>query len=218
MITRYKQMKIVLFGDSITDAGRNRGSDFNLADYGFGYPSFIAGELLSKDNTYQIYNRGISGDRVVDLYARIKKDVWNLQPDVLSIHIGINDVWHEIEAKNGVEIERFDRIYRMLIKDTKEKSPNVKILLMEPFLLNNGKIEEWYFDRLNEVKAYAKVVKTIADECGCIYLPLQEMLDKAAERFGAEHILPDCVHPSIAGAKLIADAWVKIFNEKIKNK
>lgn len=211
-------MNIVLLGDSITDAGRSRGSDFNLADYGFGYPSFIAGELLSKDDTYRIYNRGISGDRIVDLYARIKKDVWNLQPDVLSIHIGINDVWHEIEGKNGVEIERFNKIYRMLLDDTKERLPDVKIMLMEPFVLNNGKIEQGYFDRLNEVREYAKAIKAIAVDYDCAYVPLQETLNKAAEKFGAEHILPDCVHPSIAGAKIIADEWLKVFNEKIKNK
>lgn len=209
-------MKILLFGDSITDAGRNKDADFNLNSYGFGYPSFIAGELLSKDNTYQIYNRGISGNRIVDLYARIKADVWNLEPDVLSVLIGINDVWHEIDGKNGVELDRFNKIYRMLLDDTKKRLPNVKIVLMEPFVLNNGKIEQWYFDRLNEVKEYAKVVKAIAVDYGCQYVPLQEMLDKAAEKFGAAYVLEDGVHPTIVGAKLIADEWLKVFNEKIK--
>ena len=102
-------MKIVLFGDSITDMGRDRinNQPNYLGSYGCGYPIFIAGELYKQDPTkHVIYNRGISGNRIVDLYARIKMDVWNLKPDVLSILIGINDIWHEIGDKNGVDIVR----------------------------------------------------------------------------------------------------------------
>ena len=105
-------MKIVLFGDSITDMGRDRinNQPNYLGSYGCGYPIFIAGELYKQDPTkHVIYNRGISGNRIVDLYARIKMDVWNLKPDVLSILIGINDIWHEIGDKNGVDIVRFER-------------------------------------------------------------------------------------------------------------
>jgi lysophospholipase L1-like esterase len=126
-------MKILFYGDSITDAQRDRSVDHYLSSYGFGYPSFVAGELLSKNpEQYEIINRGISGNRIVDLYARIKADVWNLQPDVLSILVGVNDVWHEINYNNGVELERFDKIYRMMLDDTLKVLPNVKIILCEP--------------------------------------------------------------------------------------
>ena len=208
-------MKIVMYGDSITDAGRNR-EDFWLSRYGFGYPSFIAGELLSENaNGYEIYNRGISGNRIVDLYARIKADVWNLEPDVLSILIGINDIWHELGGKNGVELDRFDRIYRMMLDDTKKRLPDLQIILMEPFVLKGTATEEKYEEFL-EVKEYAKVVKKIAEDYNCVFVPLQEMLDKAAEKFGADKVLADGVHPTITGSKLIANEWLKTFNEKIK--
>jgi lysophospholipase L1-like esterase len=116
-----------------------------------------------------------------------------------------------------VEIDRFEKMYRMLIEDTKERLPNIKIILMEPFVLKGTATEEAY-GQFIEVKEYAKVVKTLAKEYGLDFLPLQDMLDKAAEKFGASYVLEDGVHPTIVGAKLIADEWLKLFHEKIEKK
>ena len=128
--------KIIFFGDSITDMGRNRDDD---SSFGVGYPSVIVKRVYEKyDNQYLILNRGISGDRIVDLYARIKKDVWNLKPDYLFILIGVNDVWHEIDFGNGVDINRFEKVYRMLIEDTLNVLKDSKIALFEPFILKGG--------------------------------------------------------------------------------
>ena len=109
-------MKLILFqGDSITDAGRNKELPHAM---GVGYANMVAGELgLSKPYEYMFRNRGISGNRVVDLFARMKKDMINLKPDVMSILIGVNDVWHEYTRQNGVEADRFERIYGMMIED-----------------------------------------------------------------------------------------------------
>ena len=105
-------MRIVFFGDSITDMGRNRETNksTDIFSYGNGYPIFIASDLYRQDpNEYEILNRGIGGNRIVDLLARIKRDVWNENPDVISILVGVNDVWHEIQNNNGVEIDRFEK-------------------------------------------------------------------------------------------------------------
>ncbi len=211
-----KATKIVFYGDSITDMNRDRNEDFGFFSYGVGYPNLIAAKL-TKDHpdAYKIYNRGISGDRVVDLYARIKRDVWNLEPDVLSILIGINDVWHELETQNGVDIVRFEKIYRMIIEETKERLPNIKIMLCEPFVLKGKGTVGKYNDFL-QVRDYAKVVKKLADEYGLFFLPLQQKLDDMAEKFGAEYYLSDGVHRSAAGAELIAENWLDLFDKKIK--
>lgn len=210
------EIKILLYGDSITDAGWNRTSEIGALDsYGVGYARAIAGALISRNpKKYTVVNRGISGNRIVDLYARIKADVWNHNPDVLSILIGINDIWHEIGNQNGVDLERFERIYRMLLQDTLDRLPNVKIILCEPFVLEGYATKE-VLQRFLEVKEYAKVVKKLADEYGCYFLELQEDFEQKAEEFGAEYYLVDGVHPNIAGAQLIADKWVKLFDEKI---
>ncbi len=217
-------MKILFFGDSITDMGRSRECDkpSQIHSYGSGYPIFVASDLYRENpNAHEVFNRGIGGHRIVDLYARIKKDVWNLKPDVLSILIGINDVWHEVSHKNGVEIDRYEKVYRMLIEDTLKVLPNTKIVLCEPFVLegpgtSNTEEMPTRYDTFLGVYEYAKVVKKLADEYGLYFLPLQEKLTEKAKEFGATHYLYDGVHPMIAGATLIADEWLKLFKSEIE--
>ena len=206
-------MKILTYGDSITDAGR----EASWTQIGVGYPAYIAGELLAENpEKYEVVNRGISGNRIVDLYARIKRDVWNHNPDVLSILIGINDIWHGLgDDPNDVELERFVKVYRMLIEDTLKVLPNVKIMLCEPFVLQgSGTVDtgdKW--QRFTAVYDYAKVVENLAKEYGLYYLPLQAAISAAAEELGAEVVLSDGVHPAINGAKLIATEWLNKFEE-----
>jgi lysophospholipase L1-like esterase len=147
--------------------------------------------------------------------SRVKAHCWNLEPDVLSILIGVNDVWHEFGGgRNGVDIKRFEKVYRMLLEDTKETFSNVKIILMEPFVLE-GRATQAQWELFLQVKEYAKVVEKLAKEYDAIYIPLQERFDKVAEKYGAEAYLSDGVHPAIAGVQLIADEWVKVFKKEI---
>ena len=206
-------MKIVFYGDSITDAKRNRDFLDPNTGLGNGYVFCASASLLNKDiEGYEIYNRGISGNRVVDLYARIKSDLWNLEPDLISILIGVNDVWHEIERQNGVEIDRFENIYRILLKETLERLPGVKIMICEPFVLPGSATEE-HSDEFNAVKKYASVAKRLAEEFGLYFVPLQEMYDSMAEKYGNEKLLKDGVHPTTEGAVLLANEWLKVFEE-----
>ena len=191
---------------------RERTDVFGLGE---GYVFYATGDLKREDPSIEIVNRGISGNRIVDLYARIKSDVWNHKPDILSILIGVNDVWHEIGSQNGVELDRFIKIYDMLITDTLKVLPNLKIILCEPFVLKGIATEENY-ERFLEVKEYAKAIKALAEKHSLEFVPLQEAFDKAAEKTCAEYYLYDGVHPDAAGARLIADEWIKLYNEKIK--
>jgi lysophospholipase L1-like esterase len=186
--------------------------------YGCGYPIFVAGELANRDpEKYHVYNRGIAGNRIVDLYARIKSDVWNLQPDILTILIGVNDIWHEIMSSNGVEIERWDKIYRMLIEDTLKVLPKTKIILLEPFVLHGTATNEEY-DRFLQIKEYAKVLRKIAEDYNLYFLPLQNDFDQAAKKYKPEDYLYDGVHPMLAGSRLIADKWLELFTKIEKEK
>ncbi len=206
-------MKIEFFGDSITDAHRERVTEENPYRFGAGYVSQIAGRLQPENpEKYDIVNRGISGNTVADLYARVKSDVWNEKPDVLSILIGVNDVWHDITAAYGVELDRYEKIYTALIEETLERLPNVTLILCEPFVLRGAATEEEY-DRFLIVKKYAEVVKRLAKKFNACFLPLQDKLSEMAERFGAERYLSDGVHPTVAGAGLIAEEWIKLFRK-----
>ena len=210
-------MKILFYGDSITDAGRNREIDFGNYQLGHGFVSQAAGRLYERDaGKYEIYNRGISGNRVTDIYTRIKQDCWNLEPDVLSILIGVNDVWHEIMRQNGVELDRFENIYRTLISETKKKLPNIKLIICEPFFLSGRATEEKY-DEFLAVKEYAKVTRKIADEFGAYFVPLQDMFDKMGAKYGNSVMLIDGVHPTTVGATYLANEWMKAFDKLEKD-
>jgi len=140
-----KQLRVLFQGDSITDAGRGRGEQ-EIANsslgLGFGYPLLTSARLrvMYPDADIQCLNRGISGNRVVDLYARWKMDCLNLNPDILSILIGVNDTWHEFGNRNGVEVPRYEMVYRMLLQWTKDVLPETKIILIEPFVLPFGAV------------------------------------------------------------------------------
>ena len=156
-------MKKILFqGDSITDAGRSREDD---SDVGQGYPIFVKAELsFESPNEYEFINRGISGNRVVDLYARIKADIINLKPDVMSILIGVNDVWHEIGNKNGVDAEKYYKIYSMLIEEITAALPDINIMILEPFVLRGEGTNGAYDDFRPDVEKRAEKAKLIAEK------------------------------------------------------
>ena len=124
------------------------------------------------------------------------------------------------DFKNGVDVARFEKVYRMLIEDTLKKLPNLKIILCEPFVLqgtatvNTPEIPN-RFERFSQVCKYAEVVKKLAKEYNLFFLPLQEKFNEKAKQFGAQALLGDGVHPTIAGATLIADEWLKLFKQEI---
>ena len=200
---------IVFQGDSITDAGRSREDVPANIGLGGGYP-FIAGSYLRFHDAardWQVYNRGISGNRVVDLYARWKIDALNLKPDILSILIGVNDTWHEKARQNGVEVPRYEMLFRMLLEWTKKELPETKIVLLEPFVFLSEVVEDHWIDEIN---ARREVVKKLAQEFDTIFIPLQSLFDEALKKNSSTtYWLRDGVHPTSAGHQLIAEAWLK---------
>ncbi len=209
--------KLILFqGDSITDAGRSRDHDRNL---GHGYADMVAGELgANEPYQYTFLNRGISGNRVVDLFTRIKQDMINLKPDYMSILIGVNDVWHEYTRQNGVSAEKFELVYSLMIEELKQALPELKIMILEPFVLPGSATENttelpnrWeYFQ--DEVQLRAEAAKRIADKRGLTFVPLQEIFTVAnADAPVQGYWLWDGVHPTPAGHNLIKRAWLKAF-------
>ena len=205
-------MQTILFqGDSITDTDRR---DEYICGMGRGYPGYVAGRLgLDQPNDYQFINRGISGNRIVDIYARIKQDIINLKPDVISFLVGVNDAWHEIYWQNGVATEKFKKIYKMLIDEIYEALPNVKIILMEPFVLEGSATAEHYAQFRADVYEKAEAVRQLAEEYQLPFIALQADLDKLAKEAPNDHWLTDGVHPTIYFHQYIADRWINTFTE-----
>ncbi len=213
--------KVVLFyGDSITDCGRNR--EIHEKNTGCGYPTMVMGELGAKEPyQYTFHNRGISGNRVVDLFARIKVDAINLKPDYMSVLVGVNDAWHEYAVQNGVSAEKYELVYDLMLKELEEALPGIKFIILEPFVLP-GEVtcntescpDRWeYLDK--EVKLRAAAAKRVAEKHGAVFVPLQEMFDKVNADAPMGYWLRDGVHPTAAGHTLIKEKWLEAF-EKIK--
>ena len=211
-------MKILFFGDSITDAGRERGSSdagrvaesYSITPraYGSGFVFLTATQLFyEKPSYYQILNRGIGGDRLPQLYARIQLDVWNEEPDVLSILVGVNDV-NTGTNPNFTDLERWGRIYRMKIRDTQERCPNTKIIICEPFALRKSK-------EGSSVREYAIEARRIAKEFNLPFVALQDKMDEVVAVYGVEACCYDGVHPNLVGSKLISDAWLTVFKKYV---
>ena len=204
--------RTILFqGDSITDCGRARieitDPAYLRSGLGSGYPYLIAARLLcDRGRDFNFYNFGISGNRVVDLYARWKADCINLRPDILSLLIGVNDTWHEKARQNGVEVPRYEQFYRMLLDWTLKELPEIKLVLLEPFVFPFGAVGE---DWIEEIDQRREVVAGIAKDYGAVFVPLQSILNNALKVAPQEHWLADGVHPMPAGHQLIADAWLK---------
>lgn len=202
--------QVLLFqGDSITDCLRSRDLQDkanNNDALGFGYAARIAGGLLAENPSLglQIFNRGISGNRVVDLYARWRKDTVNLKPDLISILVGVNDVWHEFNYQNGVELDRFEQVYRMTLEYTRARLPKVQLVLCEPFALPCGVITpDWEVD----IRGRQEIVARLAKEFGAILVPFQEMFNAALKEASPEYWAADGVHPSPAGHERMARFW-----------
>lgn len=210
--------KVVLFqGDSITDAGRSRENDVNM---GYGYADMVSGSLgYQYPYQYTCINRGISGNRVVDLYARIRKDMIHLKPDYMSILIGINDVWHEIGDKNGVDAEKFEMVYGLLIEELLRELPGLKLMLLEPFVLPGSATvateaipNRWeYFRQETDLRRAA--VKRLAEKYNLVFVPLQEKFSALNADAPEGYWLRDGVHPTPAGHAVIQEAWLEGFRK-----
>lgn len=213
--------KTILFqGDSITDCSRNGDYFFKI---GSGYANAVTAELGAKyPNEYEFINRGISGNRIVDLYARIKSDFINLKPDIASIYIGVNDTWHEIAEKNGVDTAKFEKIYDMMLEEIYAACPDIKLILIAPFVLegsatcNTEEIPDRLERFITDVADKAAAVKRIATKYNLPIVELQPAFDEACKIASPDYWTIDGVHPTLAGHMIIKNLWIEEFN-KITN-
>lgn len=204
--------RILFQGDSITDCGRDKSKDGGSGvdggqHLGAGYAMLAAARLLADrpGDALTIRNLGISGNRIVDLAARAQEHIWNLQPTVLSILIGVNDTWHQFSRQAGVDVPRFERTYRQLLADTRARLPGIRLVLCEPFVLPCGVVGAGWREDVDQRR---DVVAGLAREFDAVQVKFQELFDAALQRAPAAYWAGDGVHPSAAGHQLMADAWL----------
>lgn len=203
---------VILFqGDSITDAGRDRAREKNANDgraLGSGYAYFAAAQLLAERpaDGLKIYNRGISGNKAFQLAERWDADCISLKPDLVSVLIGVNDIWHRLNGQYNGTLEVYEKDYRALLERTRQALPGVKLVICEPFVLRCGAVNDKWFP---DFDGYRAAAKRIAAEFNALFIPSQSMFDEAARKAPPAHWAGDGVHPTMAGAYLMARTWVQ---------
>ena len=202
-------MPVILFqGDSITDTGRNRtvARENDAAALGNGYPLMAASQMLRAhpDGALHIYNRGVSGDKVPALQARWEADTLALKPDILSILVGVNDLWHKLAGNSTGTVAEYESQYNDLVDVTKKALPNVRLIVLEPFVLVTGAVDSKWFPEFDERRAAAA---RVAKRAGAKFIPLQAMFTDLARKAPPQYWLADGVHPTIAGHAAIAERW-----------
>ena len=205
--TRKPELKpgsVILFqGDSITDAGRKKEEQLanDTRALGNGYPALLAGELLADhgDLNLQIHNRGISGNKVPDLAERWQADAIDLQPAILSILVGINDLWHTVAfgSKYQGTVDDYESGYRDLLVRSLQQIPDVRLVVCEPFTLR-----DW-----PAFNPYREVAAELAAELKLTFVPFQSVFNDAAKAAPAKFWLWDGIHPTLSGHALMARAW-----------
>ena len=204
-----KKIKLLFQGDSITDAGRDYNDIHNL---GNGYPKFAAKFLEEKfaDTEFEFIDLGISGNQTKDLVARLENDFVNIQPDIVSILIGINDVWHHAAEKDWIPDEVFEERYRTVLTAIKEKT-NAKIMMIEPFLIP---VKDKLFFREDLYKKI-EIERKLAREFADVYMPLDGLLASAYTNDDPLSFAADGVHPTAKGAEYIGKLYTDYISELI---
>jgi len=204
---------IVFQGDSITDAGRSRDDQApNQAhSLGHGYAALAAAHVLGEQPTaqWQCYNRGISGDKIPQLAARWEVDCLDLEPDVLSILVGVNDFWHTLTHGYEGTASSFETGYRALLDHTRDVLPDVTLVIGEPFAVPGGSAISAAWDAFEDYQAAAR---RVADDYDATWIPYQSLFDEALEAAPVGYWAPDGVHPSPAGNERMAQAWIEAFH------
>lgn len=206
-----KPNDVILFqGDSITDAGRDKENSApnNSRSLGSGYAFLAAARLLHDypGHQLQIFNKGISGNKVYQLAERWEQDCIGLKPTVLSILIGVNDYWHMFNGNYDGTIQTYRDDYRKLLDRTLGALPGIKLIIGEPFAVNNVKaVTDAWFPAFDE---YRLAAKEIAAEYKAAFVPYQSVFDAASKKVSPDYWTNDGVHTTLAGAQLMAEAWL----------
>ena len=186
-------MRILFQGDSITDAG----------SYGKEYPELtgytkLVAEMLGEGHQY--FNRGVSGNRSLGVLDRYDCDIKAVNPDVMTLLIGINDVWRRFDAGLYMSAEAYGNCVREILAKFKADFPSAKLIIMEPYLVDNA-AKEYFRPALSE---FIAEIRRIAVEFADGYIPLDGLFAKEAMSVPYVELSEDGVHPSLKGQEMIA--------------
>ena len=197
------KIKVLFFGDSITQAGVNPG----------GYIMRI--DSMSKQqgiNKYEFIGAGIGGNKVYDLYLRLDKDVLSKNPDVVIIYVGVNDVWHKNSSGTGTDADKFEKFYQAIIDKLNEK--NMKIILCTPAAI--GEKTDFSNSQDGDLNEYSKIIRKLATNNALPIIDLRKSflaynLKNNPDNKDRGILTTDRVHLNAKGNQLVADEMWKLI-------
>jgi lysophospholipase L1-like esterase len=197
--------RIVMIGDSITDAGRREEA---YAPFGRGYAALVQAFVTARypERGLNFENRGIGGDTVRHLKARWDEDAIALRPDWLSVKIGINDVWRAYGAKahEAVPADEYESTLRELLQCAVDET-GCRLIVMEPYVIEKNPDDP----QLVQTRHYAEIARGIAAEFDAVNVRTQDAFDRVLEHSESTDWAHDRIHPNLAGHAVIAQAFLK---------
>ncbi|WP_226537008.1 SGNH/GDSL hydrolase family protein [Fictibacillus halophilus] len=190
-------MKIIFIGDSITASNKNTDPE----RLGNGYVRMIK-EVLPED--VKVINKGVNGHRVTDLAFRWERDVIDQEPDLLTVSIGINDVWRQLDSPDltQVDISKFEEIYRELLA---QLPATTKLVLMEPTIIKENPQSQGN----QMLNPYVEIVRKLAVEFDAVLVPTHDVFIDHLTKKPDVSLTTDGVHMRKKGNELMAKAWLK---------
>ena len=203
-----KPNQTILFtGDSITDTGRLEPA---YQPFGYGYVNFVANLLLAQypQLNLNIVNTGISGNTIRDLQARWEEDCIKYKPNILSVLIGVNDLWRQHAGPEylpyAVYPDEYELTYRRLLSRAREQC-SCQLALMEPFMFCNNPENPMF----KALRIYIETVHELAEEVDAVLVPLQSRIDEQIRQVPPEKWAMDSVHPYVWAHAWIALRWLE---------
>ena len=206
-------MRIVFQGDSITDAGRDKRNYHNM---GNGYPKYASEQLTERfpETEFEFINMGISGNRTDQLFDRLYLDAIAFEPDIVTVLIGINDIWHRYSGgRIETTDEQIETNYRAILTRLRAQT-NAKIVMLAPYLLDSEKVDHMR----EELCRLLEIVRRLADEFADVFVPLDLLFaDALKSQPEPLYYSGDGVHPNANGAEFIgthlADALAPLIEK-----
>lgn len=201
-----QQLKVIFFGDSITQAGVQKGGYITRID------SMCKKEGLGND--FEFIGAGIGGNKVYDLYLRMEDDVLSKNPDVVVIYIGVNDVWHKATSGTGTDADKFERFYQAIIDKLKAK--NIKVILCTPAAI--GEKTDSSNPQDGDMNEYSKIIRRLAEKNTLQLIDLRKIFTNYDEENNPANkdrgiLTTDRVHLNATGNQLVADKMWEVLKK-----
>ena len=197
-----QKTKIIFFGDSITQAGVNKGGYIDRVQ------SFINQRSLQQK--YELAGAGIGGNKVYDLYLRMEDDVLAKNPQTVVVYVGINDVWHKTSSGTGTDLDKYEKFYVAIIKKLQAK--NIKVAVCTPTVIGEKKDNANPQDK--DLNSYSDVIRRMSVTYNCVLIDLRKAFASYEQANNTDNkesglLTSDRVHLTDSGNQLVADEMIK---------